>query len=102
MNPRHRRCRPRPVDPEGTTMSMDLNTDTSAVDVKSATPTLEARGLVKTFGHVVGLAGVDLQLYPGEGLAIIGDNGAGKSTLIKGLSGARPPDEGEILVDRGS
>jgi fructose transport system ATP-binding protein len=78
---------------------MDLGTDTSAVDVKSATPTLEARGLVKTFGHVVGLAGVDLQLYPGEVLAIIGDNGAGKSTLIKCLSGALAPDEGEILVD---
>jgi fructose transport system ATP-binding protein len=80
-------------------MSMDLGTDTSAVNVKSATPTLEARGLVKTFGHVVGLAGVDLQLYPGEVLAIIGDNGAGKSTLIKCLSGALAPDEGEILVD---
>ena len=80
-------------------MSMDLGTDTSAVDVKSATPTLEARGLVKTFGHVVGLAGVDLQLYPGEVLAIIGDNGAGKSTLIGCLSGALAPDEGEILVD---
>jgi fructose transport system ATP-binding protein len=80
-------------------MSMDLGTDTSAVEVKSATPTLEARGLVKTFGHVVGLAGVDLQLYPGEVLAIIGDNGAGKSTLIGCLSGALAPDEGEILVD---
>jgi fructose transport system ATP-binding protein len=65
----------------------------------SGTPTLEARGLVKTFGHVVGLANVSLKLYPGEVLAIIGDNGAGKSTLIKCLSGALTPDEGEILVD---
>jgi fructose transport system ATP-binding protein len=67
--------------------------------VTSRTPTLEARGLVKTFGHVVGLAGVSLQLYPGEVLAIIGDNGAGKSTLIKCLSGALTLDEGEILMD---
>jgi fructose transport system ATP-binding protein len=62
-------------------------------------PVLEARGLVKLFGRVVGLAGVDLTLYPGEVLAVIGDNGAGKSTLIKCLSGAMTPDEGEILVD---
>ena len=65
----------------------------------SGTPTLEARGMVKTFGHVVGLAGVSLKLYPGEVLAIIGDNGAGKSTLIKCLSGALSLDEGEILMD---
>jgi fructose transport system ATP-binding protein len=62
-------------------------------------PVLEARNLVKTFGHVVGLAGVDLALYPGEVLAVIGDNGAGKSTLIQCLSGAMTPDSGEILVD---
>jgi fructose transport system ATP-binding protein len=62
-------------------------------------PVLEARGLVKTFGHVVGLAGVDLTLYSGEVLAVIGDNGAGKSTLIKCLSGAMSPDAGEILLD---
>jgi fructose transport system ATP-binding protein len=62
-------------------------------------PVLEARNLVKTFGHVVGLAGVDLKLYPGEVLAVIGDNGAGKSTLIKCLSGAMVPDSGELLID---
>jgi len=61
-------------------------------------PILQARGLVKTFGHVVGLAGVDLDLFPGEVLAIIGDNGAGKSTLINCLSGAMTPDAGTILV----
>ncbi len=65
----------------------------------SPSPILEARGMIKTFGHVVGLAGVDLRLYAGEVLAVIGDNGAGKSTLIKCLSGAMTPDDGEILVD---
>jgi fructose transport system ATP-binding protein len=48
---------------------------------------------------VVGLNNVDLTLYPGEVLGVIGDNGAGKSTLIKCLSGAMAPDEGTILVD---
>jgi fructose transport system ATP-binding protein len=67
--------------------------------VPSRTHVLEARGLVKAFGHVVGLAGVDLVLDPGEVLGIIGDNGAGKSTLIKCLTGALQPDRGEILLE---
>jgi len=64
-----------------------------------ATPILEARGLVKRYGHVTALAGSDFDLRPGEILAVIGDNGAGKSSLIKCLSGAVVPDEGEILLD---
>jgi fructose transport system ATP-binding protein len=63
------------------------------------TPVLEARGLVKLFGRVVALDAVDLTLYSGEILAVIGDNGAGKSTLIKCLSGALIPDRGSILLD---
>ena len=64
-----------------------------------AEPVLSARSIVKTFGRVVGLDGVDLDLYPGEVLAIIGDNGAGKSTLVKCLTGAMIPDAGEITLD---
>ncbi len=63
------------------------------------TPVLEARGLVKMFGRVIALDAVDLALYPGEILAVIGDNGAGKSTLIKCLSGVLVPDRGHILVN---
>src|SRR5207253_1562190 len=62
-------------------------------------PILQARGLVKRFGHVTALSGADFDLYPGEILAVIGDNGAGKSTLIKVLSGALQPDEGEVRLD---
>ncbi len=62
-------------------------------------PILEARGLVKQYGHVVALNGTDFELRAGEILAIIGDNGAGKSTLIKCLSGAMVPDEGELKVE---
>ncbi len=63
------------------------------------TPVLEARGLVKVFGNVVALDGVDFTLAPGEIVGVIGDNGAGKSTLIKCLSGVYPPDEGQIFLD---
>jgi fructose transport system ATP-binding protein len=60
---------------------------------------LQARGLVKRYGHVTALDGADFDLLAGEILAVIGDNGAGKSTLIKALSGALVPDEGEIRLD---
>jgi fructose transport system ATP-binding protein len=60
---------------------------------------LEAKGLVKRFGHVTALDGTDFELRAGEVLAVIGDNGAGKSSLIKALSGALVPDEGEIRLD---
>src|SRR6266511_4277149 len=60
---------------------------------------LEARDLIKTFGNVVGLDGVDLELRRGEILAVIGDNGAGKSTLIKCLTGALVPDAGELTLE---
>ncbi len=63
------------------------------------TPVLSARNLVKRFGSVTALDHADLDLYPGEVLAVIGDNGAGKSTLIKALSGALPADEGTITLD---
>jgi fructose transport system ATP-binding protein len=85
---------PRPVHDEPTRTDTNAN---AAEDRRR--PVLEARGLIKTFGRVVGLDGVDIQLYPGEILAIIGDNGAGKSTLIKCLTGAAIPDEGQILLD---
>lgn len=60
---------------------------------------LEARNVVKRYGHVVALDGVDFELRRGEILAVVGDNGAGKSSLIKALTGALKPDSGEILLD---
>jgi simple sugar transport system ATP-binding protein len=63
------------------------------------TAVLEARGIVKRYGHVEALGGADFSVNPGEVVALIGDNGAGKSTLVKAMSGVIAPDEGELLID---
>jgi len=60
---------------------------------------LTARGIEKQYGHVQALRGADLDVFPGEIVALVGDNGAGKSTLIKILSGAEQPDTGEITLE---
>lgn len=60
---------------------------------------IEARGVVKKFGHVHALRGANLTLHGGEVVGLVGDNGAGKSTLIKVLSGWHRADGGEVLID---
>jgi len=57
------------------------------------------RGVRRSFGATKALRGVDLTVLPGEVMALVGENGAGKSTLMKILSGAIPPDEGQMLLD---
>ena len=59
---------------------------------------LEMREIDKSFPGVQALKGVDLDLYSGEVLALLGENGAGKSTLIKILGGAHAPTAGNVLV----
>jgi simple sugar transport system ATP-binding protein len=56
------------------------------------------RRISKAFGAVRALQEVDLRLYPGEILGLVGDNSAGKSTLMKILTGAYHRDSGEVLV----
>jgi D-xylose transport system ATP-binding protein len=63
------------------------------------TPTLELRGITKSFGSVQALADVDFEVRAGEVMALVGDNGAGKSTLVKVVAGIHAPDSGEILFE---
>jgi ABC-type sugar transport system ATPase subunit len=60
---------------------------------------LELEGVNKTFGAVVALDDVNLQLARGEVLAIAGDNGAGKSTLAKVITGVYQPSSGRLVVN---
>jgi branched-chain amino acid transport system ATP-binding protein len=60
---------------------------------------LSARGLVKRFGGVAAVDGVDMAVWPGKPVAVIGPNGAGKSTLLKLIAGELRPDQGELLLD---
>jgi D-xylose transport system ATP-binding protein len=62
-------------------------------------PLVELRNIQVSFGGVRAVDGVTIDLYPGEVVGLVGGNGAGKTTLMRTLSGARPPDAGQILVD---
>jgi len=62
-------------------------------------PLLSLRNISKSFGGTRALTGVQLDLYPGEVTALIGENGAGKSTLVKILTGLYQPDTGQVCLD---
>lgn len=62
-------------------------------------PVISVSGLQKSFGQVEALRGIELDIYKGQILALVGDNGAGKSTFLKILSGAYNPDLGVITVE---
>lgn len=62
------------------------------------TPVVQMRGITKRFGHVVANSNVNLDVYQGEILSLLGENGSGKTTLMNMLSGIYFPDEGQIFV----
>ncbi|MBW9172678.1 sugar ABC transporter ATP-binding protein [Clostridium estertheticum] len=64
-----------------------------------ALPFIELKGVSKIFPGVIAIDNMDIDVYPGEILGLVGENGAGKSTLIKLLTGAHRHDLGEILVE---
>lgn len=62
-------------------------------------PIIEMKNIEKHFGSVIALAGVSVNVYPGECHCLLGDNGAGKSTFIKTMSGVHKPTHGEIFFE---
>jgi len=71
----------------------------AAASQPAPVPLVEMRNIEVRFGGVKAVQGVTIDLYAGEVVGLVGGNGAGKSTLMRALSGARPPDHGEIWVD---
>ena len=63
-------------------------------------PIIEMKNIEKHFGSVIALAGVSVDVYPGECHCLLGDNGAGKSTFIKTMSGVHKPTNGRDLLRR--
>ena len=66
--------------------------------VEPVQPALSLRGVVKTFGDIRAVDGLDLDVVPGTCLGLLGPNGAGKSTTMRMLTGQAVPDSGEIRV----
>jgi simple sugar transport system ATP-binding protein len=78
---------------------VNVTKDGAVLSQPSGTPLLEARGIVKRYGHVQALDEASFTVFPAEVVALIGDNGAGKSTLVKCLSGVIRPDAGELRIN---
>ncbi|MGZ3197430.1 MAG: ATP-binding cassette domain-containing protein [Croceibacterium sp.] len=74
--------------------------ETPMVDAAAAgQPVLELTGIGKDFGAIRALHGMDIQIFPGEVVGLMGDNGAGKSTLVKIIAGNFAPSHGEIRFE---
>jgi len=76
----------------------ETSTMTAALDDR-AVPLVEMRDIRVAFGGVHAVDGVNLDLYAGEVVSVVGGNGAGKSTMMHTLSGAHAADSGEILIN---
>ncbi|MGH2549130.1 MAG: ATP-binding cassette domain-containing protein [Thermomicrobiales bacterium] len=79
---------------------METNTATRSARTPSASReiVIDVRGLVKRYGDLTAVNGIDLSVYKGEIFGILGPNGAGKTTTLEMLEGLRAPDAGSITV----
>jgi D-xylose transport system ATP-binding protein len=73
--------------------------ETAPVAVEERVPLVDMRGIRVSFGGVHAVDNVSINLYPGEVVGLVGGNGAGKTSLTRALSGARPPDAGQIFIE---
>lgn len=86
-----------PARPTEVRFLMTVTTMQTAVSI--AKPVLSLQGISKRFGGVIALDGVDLHLYAGQVVALVGENGAGKSTAVKIMTGIFRSDSGTVLIE---
>lgn len=77
---------------------MNLKIISKKVQMADKMPLISLSGVVKRYGGVEALRGVDLEVSEGEFLAVVGPSGSGKSTLISIIAGLDRPDEGRVVV----
>lgn len=80
-------------------MNDDVTTGPLTSGHNRSTPLLSMRDVSKHFKAVHALSHIELDVYPGEVVAVVGDNGSGKSTLVKILAGVYTPTSGTLLFD---
>lgn len=89
---------PFPQNEKDTEMSVSQQTEKTATATLPGAPLISIRGLTKQYGGHVANSNIDLDIYPNEVMALVGDNGAGKSTFIKMISGVITPTSGTISI----
>ncbi len=82
-------------------MSLLPVSDTSSPTLLDTEPIVRARGVTHRYGTRLGCLKVDLDVLPGEVVAVVGESGSGKTTLLRCLSGLLPPTEGTVLYRTG-
>lgn len=78
---------------------MRTDSDDRPAETAGSQPTVSVRNLTKRFGSVIALRGVDLDVQPGELLALLGPSGCGKTTALRLLAGFERPDEGTVVLN---
>lgn len=69
------------------------------IDEKNTLPLLQVKGLKKNYGKLQVLKGIDLNIYPGQVISIIGPSGGGKSTFLRCLNRLESPDAGQVIFE---
>ena len=88
-----------PVSPEPAEKVPNMNSDRELqARIHKSQPVISVRKLTQRYGEVLALDGIDLEIYPGQLVSILGENGSGKTTLVKHFNGLLRPYSGNVVI----